>query len=517
MVDLDAMKKLFFVVFLIICSANAQVPTIGWQKTIGGSLSDDITIVKKTPDGGYILGGSSNSNISGEKSENSKGDFDYWIVKVNGVGEIEWQHTIGGALKDLLTSLLLTSDGGYLLGGHSLSEISGDKSESCRGNSDYWIVKVDSLGNIQWDKTIGGSEKDELNVVDQTIDGNYILGGNSLSGISGEKSEICRGGADYWILKIAPTGTILWDRTYGGTLTDFYAQVARTSDGGCIVAGQSFSAISGDRTVAQSWTPDCWILKLDENGNIQWQKGYRVTDIGSITESAFGGFIISGTSFNVFYTRDIDSYQDYAVIVRLNNSGNYMWHFNNQITGNDCIAIKASEDTNGNIYFLTRSSPGWNSYVTKISPTGSSLWNRHFVSSGIEYPGTLEFAHDGGIIAALASDSNTFGDKAEDSRGLIDMWIIKFQPENLAIPDPEAEPNTFIAYPVPVDNLLYIKNNNVTTEFKLEITNAVGQIVHQQNYNSLETIKINFPFPKGIYVVRCQSGTAKSQIIKIIK
>ena len=90
MVDLDAMKKLFFVVFLIICSANAQVPTIGWQKTIGGSLSDDITIVKKTPDG-YILGASFNSDISGEKSENSKGDSDYWIVKVNGVGEIEWQ------------------------------------------------------------------------------------------------------------------------------------------------------------------------------------------------------------------------------------------------------------------------------------------------------------------------------------------------------------------------------------------------------------------------------------------
>ncbi|MBK9638382.1 MAG: hypothetical protein IPO63_11395 [Bacteroidetes bacterium] len=104
---------------------------IQWQNTIGGSLSDNLYSIQQTSDGGYILGGRSNSNISGDKTENSNGFDDYWIVKVDSLGVIQWQNTIGGSIIDYLYSIQQTTDGGYILGGYSCSNISGDKTENC--------------------------------------------------------------------------------------------------------------------------------------------------------------------------------------------------------------------------------------------------------------------------------------------------------------------------------------------------------------------------------------------------
>jgi hypothetical protein len=130
--------------------------------------------------------------------------------------EIEWQNTIGGSFPDDLFSLQKSSDGGYILGGVSLSNISGDKTENCFGLEDYWILKTDSLGNIQWQNTIGGSDWDRLHSIKQTLDGGYILGGYSRSNISGDKTEISLGDFDYWILKTDSFGNILWQNTIGG-------------------------------------------------------------------------------------------------------------------------------------------------------------------------------------------------------------------------------------------------------------------------------------------------------------
>ncbi len=126
------MKHLLFMVplFLAGISANAQVPAIEWQNTIGGTVSDRYSTMAKTADGGYIIGGYSNSNISGDKTENSMGADDYWVVKLDAGGVIQWQNTIGGSLNDYLFSLQQTFDGGYILGGGSSSNIGGDKTEN---------------------------------------------------------------------------------------------------------------------------------------------------------------------------------------------------------------------------------------------------------------------------------------------------------------------------------------------------------------------------------------------------
>jgi hypothetical protein len=174
-------------------------------KTIGGSDYDLCSPVKLTKDGGVILGGFSASNISGEKSENNRGfsGSDFWIVKLDKKGNIQWDKTIGGYGDDYCHSIVQTPNG-YLLGGNSNSNISGEKTANSWGGYDYWVVKLDKQGNRLWDKTIGGSsDEHDMWSLDSTLDGQgYILGGQSYSPISGNKTEYSRGIYDYWVVKI---------------------------------------------------------------------------------------------------------------------------------------------------------------------------------------------------------------------------------------------------------------------------------------------------------------------------
>ena len=182
------MKKLLtFFIFLFSTVSYAQ--EIEWQRTIGGQNGDYCISIIQTSDGGYMLGGHSESSISGDKTENGIGYADYWILKVDFAGNIEWQNTIGGPDVDNLYSIIQTVDGGYLLGGSSDSDWGGDKFEYSNGEEDFWIVKTDSVGNIQWQNTIGGLSYDILTSLIQTPDGGYLLGGSSYSDISGDKSE----------------------------------------------------------------------------------------------------------------------------------------------------------------------------------------------------------------------------------------------------------------------------------------------------------------------------------------
>ena len=181
---LTSVLSIFF-----IAKVFSQAPEIEWQNTIGGNNNDYLQSIQQTTDGGYILGGFSYSDSSGDKTEALLGNDDYWVVKLNRASDIEWQNTIGGSSYDELYSVRQTSDGGYILGGRSYSGISGDKTEASSGGWDYWAVKLNSTGDIEWQNAIGGSGDDNLWSAEQTTDGGYILGGYSTSGISGDKTE----------------------------------------------------------------------------------------------------------------------------------------------------------------------------------------------------------------------------------------------------------------------------------------------------------------------------------------
>ena len=178
------MKKLYAKPFLVICFltstliVNAQAPAIQWQKTIGSSGYDFLNSICQTSDGGYIMGGYSDGNISGYKTEDNLGGDDYWIVKVNALGNVEWENTVGGGNFDRFYSVEETPDGGFILGGQSLSGGGwGDKSESNKGGYDYWILKIDSVGNIIWQKNVGGDLEDYFSELILTNDGGFLIFG----------------------------------------------------------------------------------------------------------------------------------------------------------------------------------------------------------------------------------------------------------------------------------------------------------------------------------------------------
>lgn len=334
-----------------------------WQRTIGGSLGDALNTFCNTSDGGYLIGGNSASNISGEKSEDSRGGTDYWIIKLDAAaGDIEWQKTIGGDRSDALYSIIQTADGGYFGGGSSSSNISGEKTESARGPQllqDYWVVKLDALGEIEWQKTIGGDGTDNLFTVKQTPDGGYILGGQSASGISYEKSEEARGAFDYWIVKLNAFGAIEWQRTIGGDDDDLFHDIVLTEDGGFLIGGDSISGISGDKTEDSKGMFDFWIIKLSGEGHIEWQKtigGSESEFLYSIANSEGGNFLLAGSSHSpISGDKSEDSRGNADVWVnKINGEGGIIWQ--KTIGGSEADTAKiVRQASDGSIIFAANS------------------------------------------------------------------------------------------------------------------------------------------------------------------
>ncbi|MFH6935758.1 T9SS type A sorting domain-containing protein [Flavobacterium sp. FlaQc-30] len=313
-----------FWVIKLDASGNEQ-----WQRTIGGDGQDELLCAFQTKDGGYVLGGSSSSspssitNVKAEgktaesstidlygKSEKSRGNMDYWVVKLDKQGVIEWQKTYGGRYADLLRSMEQTTDNGYILAGYSNSPLSGDKTEGNKGVGDYWIVKIDDIGTIQWQKTYGADGDDQPYVIHQTIEGGYIVGGNSnsknaLTSLGG----IVANGTDFWVLKLDSEGGVIWSKTYDFGKVDILTSLVENKDHTYLIGGYA-KAESRQSTVGQvakmagigkdkEGINDYIALKIDENGEEFWNKtvGSSGEDIlRKLIETRDGGYLMAGTS-----------------------------------------------------------------------------------------------------------------------------------------------------------------------------------------------------------------------------
>ncbi|WP_166919752.1 T9SS type A sorting domain-containing protein [Flavobacterium poyangense] len=267
-----------------------------WQKSFGGTGFDLLQSVKSTRDGGFILAGTSSSSDGFEKGEACKGITDFWVIKLTAAGTQQWQRTIGGNAQDEVLCAFQTKDGGYLVAGSSASDLPlisttanspmkkgltttksdlYSKSEKSRGNMDYWLVKLSKNGDIQWQKTYGGQYSDLLKGIEQTTDNGYILAGYSNSPLSGDKTASEKGQGDYWLIKIDDAGKIQWQNTYGAEGDDQPAVIHQTADEGYILGGNSNSRnpltpLGG--TVSNG--TDYWVLKLDKQGEVLWSKTY---------------------------------------------------------------------------------------------------------------------------------------------------------------------------------------------------------------------------------------------------
>jgi len=268
---------------------------LDWQKCLGGSSDDRAYSVQQTTDDGYIIAGYSASS-DGDVSDNH-GVYDYWIVKLTSTGELDWQKSFGGMGYDYAYSIQQTTDGGYIVAGRSSSN-DGDFSGN-HGYGDYLIVKLTSTGEIDWYKLLGGSGIDWAYSIKQTTDGGYIIAGCSSSNngdVSGHHSDTVYN-IDYWIVKLTSAGEIDWQKCLGGSESEYAYSVQQTTDTGYIIAGYSYS-FDGDVSENKG-DLDYWIVKLTSTGEIDWQKslgGSESDEAYSIQQTTDGGYIIAGYS-----------------------------------------------------------------------------------------------------------------------------------------------------------------------------------------------------------------------------
>ena len=418
------MKKSLYFIYLIILSTYTvaqQVPSIQWQKTYGDYLDQKSRMVIQTKDGGFLIGG----DYIGEDDGTGYQDRDCWIVKTDGKGNEQWEKDYGSGGPDDLNFIQTTSDGGYIFA--ALTNIANDK------GSHSWLVKLDGAGNIEWEKTIGGTKAYSATCVRQTKDGGYIVAGITLFKPGNFSNE------DYWIIKFDSLGNFKWQKTYGGKKDDEANNILQTIDGGYIVSGISFSN-DGDITQTHGGG-DYWIIKLDTAGNMQWQKTYGGSkkDVpADMIQTPDGGYVIAGYSFSDNGTLKHNYGESDAWVFKINTQGKLKWQKNFGGTGYDYAeGIIKNTDGSFTIAAYTSSTDDdvsfnhgtYDCWILNINNTGKILWQKSLGGSDWDIASNIIHTPDGGY-AVSAYTYSTDGDITKWHGG-VDYWLIKLSAETL--------------------------------------------------------------------------------------
>ena len=304
--------------------ANDQLQ---WQKTYGGSLDDRGNDIIETSDGGYAILGYSFSN--NDDVSNNAGLQDYWIVKLNASGNILWEKSFGYQGADSGISLIETNDQGFLITGildvtASGGEGNTQRTASRHAGGDYWALKLDISGNIEWSRYFGGNFTDTPYGVVQTEDNGFIIAGSSDSEDTDISGNI--GTYDFWVIKISSSGDFVWEKSFGGSQIDEARAIIKSGDGNYIIAGDTRS---NDNDVSQNkGAADLWLIKISPTGNLIWKKtigGSNFDVARAIENSQNNGFIISGSSRSSDIDVSENKGQNDAWILKTDNNGNLLW------------------------------------------------------------------------------------------------------------------------------------------------------------------------------------------------
>ncbi len=267
---------------------------IVWTATLGGSGSEYAYAVDQTNDGGYVVAGYTASSESDDVGLNHGMD-DAWVVKLDGTGQIVWTKILGGGGQDYARAVQQTSDEGYVVAGYTYS-IGGDVGLN-HGGCDYWVVKLDGSGEIVWTEILGGSGQDYARAVQQTSDGGYVVAGYTASSESDDVG-LNHGMDDAWVVKLDGAGKSIWNTTLGGGANDHARAVQQTTDGGYVVTGYTTSNQSGDVGLNHgSYVSDYWVVKLDGAGKIVWTAtlgGSGYEEANAVQQTSDGGYIVTG-------------------------------------------------------------------------------------------------------------------------------------------------------------------------------------------------------------------------------
>jgi hypothetical protein len=335
--DFDNESKIGSKEHITVEESSVKLERTTW--TFGGSSEDDyLKSMEQTSDGGYILAGKTRSF--------GVGASDFWLIKTYNNGTEEWNRTFGGTSSEWGTTAIQTSDGGYVICGGTFSFGAGER--------DAWLVKTDSMGNEEWNRTFGGGLADRANWVQQTSDGGYVLVGETIS--YGAVPDFVY---DIWLIKTDSNGTEEWNRTFDGNQEDLGLYGLQTPDGGYIITGKTKTYGIGEG--------DLWVIKTNETGVEEWNETYGGSgyEMGnSIVQTSDAGYIIVG---------------------------------------------------NTTTYGVPSPSNLW---LVKINSTGFEEWNSTFGDAEEDVGYSVKQTFDGGYIAAGSTVS--FG-----KDGILDGWFIK--------------------------------------------------------------------------------------------
>jgi hypothetical protein len=455
-----------------------------WDKRFGGSAMENLAKVLATPDGGYLLCGDSYSGIGYDKSEASRGESDYWIVKVDAQGVKQWDRSYGSSSYDQLKSAIITPDGGSLLVGTTFGKSpSGDRTVTLAGGIGIWVVKLDAAGNKQWDKAFGSSNTSHAVDIVSLAGGGYALGG-FIIGTGGDVTATPHdnGAADYWVVGLDEAGTKQWDKLYGGADYESLHAMLATADGGLLLGGVSMSPVSGDKTqydVRKDW----WLVKVDARGNKQWDQIYGPprpsnstalsNTLVTMQQTPQGGYLLAGYSgwYGPASGPDDVPYR--------------YWLVNATATG----AVRSQQILSGN----------GDNIVAGLVQQGTALW----------------------VAGNSASDAG--GDRTAANRGNSDFWVVKYDATALAVTAGANPESGLVLFPNPMSTgQLTIMLTGVKTQptAQVQIVDALGQVLKKENISfpaaSSQYILSLDDLPPGLYTLRLQaaSGTLSRQFVK---
>jgi hypothetical protein len=358
---------------------------ISFAKTIGRSSSlDEAWSIIQSSDGGYAVAGFTYSFGAGW--------YDFYVVKLDSGGNVQWTKIIGGSGNDVARSIIQSSDGGYVVAGYTTS--------FGAGNEDIYVVKLDSGGNVEWTKTIGGSYADGANSIIQSSDGGYVVAGYTSSSGAGS--------ADFYVVKLDSGGNVEWTKTIGGSYADGANSIIQSSDGGYVVAGYTDSFGVDSR--------DIYVVKLDSGGNVQWTKtivrSSSWDEAYSIIQSSDGGYVVAGETLNFGGTSDF-------YVVKLDSGGNVQWTKTiGGISQDEAYSIIQSSDGGYVVAGRTLSfgAGGWDIYVVKLDSGGNVEWTKTIGGSDDDRARSIIQSSDGGY--AVAGHTWSFGAGG-------DMYVVK--------------------------------------------------------------------------------------------
>ena len=486
-------------------------PSIQWQKSLGGSRFEEALSIQQTYDGGYILTGYTIS-IDGAVSGNH-GIHDFWVVKLTNNGSFEWQKALGGSNLDWPFAIRQALDGGYIVAGYT--ESNDENVSGNHGGKDAWVVKLNSAGDLEWQKALGGSGWDEARSIEPTSDGGYIMAGKSNSS-NGDATGSHNGSLDYWVVKLSSVGAVQWQKALGGSSDDTAKSIKQTSDGGYIVTGEAFS-FDGDVSSNHGNT-DLWAAKLSSTGNLEWQNplGGSGIDVGTEVNETSDGYLVCGYAGS--NDGDVTGYQglyDFWAI-KLNKAGALMWqktiggsdadwgYTGKALSNGDFVVAGTTRSIDGDVL---NNDGGQDFWVVKLNTLGEIVWQKTLGGSKGESCQSIWVTSDGGF--ALAGSSSSDDGDVSSNQGYPDFWVVKLAPESVGVAEAPSTQSSLDIFPNPATQSISLKIASEEPTLSVTISDLLGRAILQQNIPNGGSVDVS-TLVSGSYLVLATAPSGRA-------